>query len=953
MAVYGIDLYSKVLYGAVVPVEFSAGPVAAEQWDYGTLHITWSTPQQTSTAPVIGFKGWTQLRLVRNPYGVPADAADGVVLVDEPSTAGTTTYLDTQCTPGRYFYYGVFVATPHDPYQAAYTYSPGDLASFGGVNYQAIQVASGRQPDISPQFWTQTYATTPWVRAGAAVGLAPAAAGNSDRLYSLIPRPYRVMDVETTGYDTAVNPQLQKFLSLFGFFLDVIATEHAALLLLTDVERMSDSQLLRRAADLGLSHDLPALPHLRRRFVESAASLANRRGTADGLADMVASLTGWEADVSVGYNMLLSMDQAEFQSPVYPVWDAATPYQVGDYVSYNGFLYQAATYPSVRVNATSLTLPSGTAVSSGATVVRESSTALSSGAHYVMTSSVQGQWMELSFSVAAAGAYDLSFASLLAPNYAQVTVTLNGATIPGVAFPIDLYSKTVQESAPIYLGQLPLLTGTNVLRFTATAKNPVSTAYHMSADYWVYNSSGVLAVNHAPTGAATSNAFWTYIAPGGAALQATSPELNPLTGGQSTWYTTAVSPVTAPQTSQSISLAGAAVSRSSEGLRNALRVTTAGSGTGDLTVESFGPAVATAWSATTAFAQGTMVTYNGQNYRALVTTTGDQPDASPTRWASTQLTTSASPDPAMVQTYGIPLPSTPAWSSTAAYAVGDQVVLRGQVYAASLPVPVGVPPPGYATDNTWWRWTGRHVPIYTFSMWNYRATTATGQFVRAFVDWFDEFGNLLASSQTTDTAFFLDRFEVDQTYPRSTGSAPAGTVTAAAQQTGVPIPWNTSVGDWATVDGIAYPTSWYDDSVQSRKAGRILWFNRAWVVTLTTGDTLYATFISAPSDPTYEQGLAFRYGGGTYLMASRTRLTKMAFTTSGGLVTGTTLTVLGAYAGGFTFTDGQRIRVTVTPTTVSVYNVIGKNPSLDTLLISVANTDNAGQYGFGWLERSP
>lgn len=950
MAVYGSDLYGKALYGAVVPIEFSAGEVAAEQWDYGALHITWSTPQQTSTSPVAGFKGWTQLRLVRNPYGVPADESDGVILIDEPSATGSTSYLDRQCTPGRYYYYAVFVAAPNDAYQAAYTYSQGDLVSYNGVSYLALQTATGQQPDISPLYWAQSYAVTPWVRAGAAAGLAPKTWGNSDRLYNLIPRPYKVLDTETTGYDSAVNPQLQKFTSIFGFFLDVIKTENAALLWLNDIERMSDAQLLRRAADLGLSDTLPALPHLRRRFVEAAADLADHRGTAEGLGDLVAALTGWQADVTTGYNMMLNMDQAEFQAPVYPAWDSATPYQVGDYVTYNGFLYQAATYPSVKVIASTLSAP---AVSGGGTASKVNNPAISSGSCYEMTSSAQGQWMEVTFSVATAGTYDVSFAALMAPDQAQVTVTLNGTAIPGVSWPMDFYSKTQEETPPIYLGQLPLLSGNNVLRFTATSKNPVSTGYRMTADYWVYNTTGTLAVNHPPTGAATSNTYWTYLAPGSVTLQATSPELNPLTGGQSTWYTTAVSPVTAAQSSQSIALAGAAISRTSEGLRNALRVTTGGTGTGDLTLQSIGPAVATTWSSTTTYPQGTLVTYNSQNYRALVTTTGDQPDATPTRWARSQLTTSASPDPQMVQTYGIPLPVTPAWSSSGAYAAGDQVVWRGHRYAASVTVPVSVAPTGYATDSLWWRWLGRDVSSYTFSMWQYRAATAAGQYLRGFVDWFDEFGNLLASSQTTDTPFFLDRFEVDQTYPRSTGSAPTGTVVAAAQQTGVPIPWNTSVGDWAAVDAVAYPTTWFDDSVQSRKAGRVLWFNRAWVTTLTTGDTIYATFISAPSDPTYEQGVVFRYGGGTYLMASRTRLTKMVYTTSGGLVTGTTLTVLGTYTGGFTFTNGQRIRVIVTPTAISVYNVTGKGPTLDTLLLTVANTDNATQYGVGMLERSP
>lgn len=952
MGTYGIDLYDKALYGAPVFVSFSAD-VSAEQWDYGTLNVSWSTPQQTSTSPTAGFKGWTQLRLVRSVYGIPGDESDGLILVDEPSTAGTTSYLDGQCVPGRYYYYALYVAAPNDPYQSAYTYQQGDLANFGGVDYQAIQTAAGQQPDTSPLYWTRSYATTPWVRAGAAVGLAPQDWGNTPRIYDLVPRPYRVQDTETTASDVAVNSALQKFMSLFGFFFDVVKTENHALMWLSDAERMTDAQLLRRATDLGIDGDLPALPHLRRRFVENAASLADNRGSASGLTDLVASLTGWTAEVSVGYNLLLDIDQAEFNAPVYPAWDSTTPYIVGDYVTYNGLLYQAAPGQRTRYNALDLTLPSGSAVSSGGVVVQQSVSALANGAHYFMSTSVVGQWMELTFSVAVAGTYDFSLASCMAPDYAQVGLTLNGAPMPGVPLILDYYAKTVRESTPLYFGPVPLLAGANVLRFTALRKNPVSTGYHLSADYWVISGVGVLTVGHPPTGAATSNSYWTYIAPGTVTLGATSPELNALTGGQSTWYTAAVSPVTAPQSAQTIALAGAAVGRPSEGVRNCLRVTTGGTGTGDLTVESFGPPVTTTWNTALAYAQGVMVTYAGQNYRALVPTVGDQPDTTPTRWARTQLTTSASPDPQMVQHYGIPLPHTPPWSSSSTYTAGTAVSWRGQEYEASLDVPTALAPTGYATDNAWWRWMRREVPVYTFSMWQYRAASTSGQFVRAFVEWFSEYGQLIATSLTADTPYFLDRFEIDQVYPRSTGSAPAGTITASAQQTGVPIPWNSSVGDWKVTNALAYPSTWYDDTTASRKVGRALWFNRSWVVTLTTGDEIYATFISAPSGASYEQGVIFRFGAGTYLMASRTRLTKCAYTTSGGLVTGSTITVLGTYSGGFTFADGMRIRVVVTPTNVSVYAVLGKGPALDTLLVTVANTDNSTQYGVGLLERSP
>jgi hypothetical protein len=75
MARYGVDYYGRGYYGNVSLADYDATPFFATPIDYGKIFIKWTNPTGN----------YTGLRLLRNSYGFPQTADDGLVLVDTAS----------------------------------------------------------------------------------------------------------------------------------------------------------------------------------------------------------------------------------------------------------------------------------------------------------------------------------------------------------------------------------------------------------------------------------------------------------------------------------------------------------------------------------------------------------------------------------------------------------------------------------------------------------------------------------------------------------------------------------------------------------------------------------------------------------------------------------------------------------------------------------------------------
>ncbi|WNI17608.1 hypothetical protein [Actinacidiphila sp. ITFR-21] len=967
MGVYELDIYSKTLYGAPAFVAFDS-TVFVEQRGFGALEVTWGAPVQAAASQILaGVKAWTKLRLIRNSYGVPDTEDDGWVVLETSAGTDTGTFLDDTVVPGRVYYYGVFVSTAPDTWDYTITYYPGDLVTYNSGVYISIKAGPGAPPDLNPTYWTLSGISEQWVRCGGGVGLAVAEFGNSLLLYDNIPRPYKVETVESTASSIPVNEQLARFCSLFGYFFDVMKCEHDQLLRLNDVLQCTDRQVTLLAQQMGIADRLPTLPELRRTYVRDAALIQRDRGSTASTAALVRAITGWDADVSIGYNELHDLDEASFASPQFPAWARDTVYSTtagsqlySDIVQYGGELYAAIGTP--RRESAYLSYTGSNPVRTGAgTIVRDPDQVADPYPGYVhLDGAAPGDTMTFTFNAASggAGSYNVLLVAVGDPAGGIVTATVNGAavTMP----PLDLYSPSRQLIPISLIGNYSLTPTGNTLKLTVTGKNALSTGYGITASYWMIQGGGIN-LNVPPTGDPLSATYWQALTPN--SLQDTLTEQNPLTGGYGSWNLSISGGATNPDVSSGlspdwwISPQGARSGTSSPGTGNALNYT-AKTAAGTREVFLSGPVKAPAWDPTNTYFAGQAVVWNPLGwskppvYMAKAQSVGRQPDLNPDKWAFTPYSANTSPEISRIITDSIYTPKVISWSATRSYRQGDRIAWRGHLYEAALPS-LGIFPTGYNTDNQWWRWCGLNSQRYTVSLYHNRTATASGEDVRIFINFYNSYGVFGGTGFLgSDAQLLYDRFELHNfAYPQSTGNAPAGYVKPAAGQQGVPIPWNVSYGTWSNGRGVVRPTAWNSTSDNEKKAGRILWFYRNWVYDPPSGhqgEQLYVTFMSAPDNSAglMEHGVVFRYNATNYWLASRDRLTYTQLTFTSGAVTGVTVTEVATWT---PVQSGERFRVRNRAADILVESRI-PGQSWRTLA-TVSDTRNNSALGWGLLER--
>lgn len=974
MGVYELDIYAKTLYGAPLFVSFQTS-MAAEQNGYGALEVSWETPIQADASQILaGVKQWTRLRLVRNSYGMPETESDGWVMLEADAGTGAgdgqpeTRYLDSTVVPGRVYYYGVFVSTAPDAYSSTAAYLSGDLVSFGGKVYMATATVSGAQPDSNPGSWQLTGMTEAWYRCGGCVGLAVKDFRHSELLYDHIPRPYKVGSVESTASTIPVNDQLFRFCALFGYFFDVMKCEHEQLLRMNSVLECTDRQLYLLAQEMGITDRMPALPELRRSFVANSALIARDRGSTEATAKLIKAMTGWDADVTVGYNELHDIDEAGFASPSYPEWERDRVYYTtagsqlySDIVSWAGTLYAAIGTP--RRDSAYLSFTSSNPARTGTgKIVKDADRVADPFPGYVRLSGCANR-DTLTYTFPApsggAGTYDVYLQAITDPAGGMVYAEVNGQSSDMAG--LDLYSSAREQTPIVYVGTYSLTATGNTLTLTVYDKNALSKGYDITLSYVLIQSSSIN-LNVKPVGDPASATYWQAIPAG--TLKDTLTEWNPLTGGYSGWnladdasglINEDVTATTNPP--WWISPQGAAVGANSPGPGNSLNYK-AVAGAGTRQVFLAGPVTAGAWDAANTYAPGQAVTWNPLGwavppvYVARAQSVGRQPDLNPDKWEVTAYRANSTPEASRILTDSVFAPKAVSWSATRAYAKGDRISWSGHLYEAARSS-YGIRPSGYSTDNLWWRWCGLAVQRYTYSLYHNRSATAAGADVRLFVHWYNARGGYGGISYVnSDAPILFDRFETSPVYPAYNGSsAPAGYTMPAPGQQGVPIPWNTTRGSWANGRGVVAPTGWDSASLLERQAGRILWFRRDWVYALPsvqTGEQVYVTFMSIPdgTEAVMEHGVCFRYGNSAYWMASRDRLTYTTVTASGGAVTAVSVVTVASWT---PLAYGERMRVRNMASGAIVVEARGYSPWRT--LASVTDTRNATATGYGLIER--
>lgn len=924
MAVYGQDLYGKSFYGADVTVSFSVGPVSAVQTGYGEITLYWATPNNT--------QNWTSLRLVRNTAGFPSSEQDGDILLDITGSQPQSSFTDSGLVGGRFYYYSFFLASAFPTYSSSITYQPGDTVSSSGSNWVCVQSNTlGTAPATAIPQWAGSNEVALWNRAGGVTSLAVADHGYRELLGELTPNPYATSNTEISVPGGDTGTQLYRYMSVLAWALDMARTELGEQEHLNRVDTMPLSRMEKLASELGTSAEASITPRLRRYRVANSAQLARRKGTLESVKEAVYAATGYDVSFVPSVNRLLDADQAEFRFPRFPAWDPSVVYPPGAVVSYNGYLYTAVPN-ATRVEAELATI---TLTGTPTYIVQgnEPTVIYSNNQQVLAQSNAVGQSATFTFPIAVTGAYDLAIGMTRGYDYAISGFAVDGTTVMSKitipTFPpthpplnFDGYAPAPGPATSMYLGTFTLTAGNHSITTSVIGKNASSGTnslsnnhgYQIGVDYLVFTPQNATSITgFAPSGAASSNTFWTYYT----AVQSHALD-NTLTGGISTWEQVSF---TAGATANNSSLALYSGYAPLDGVGDHtanLGVMTNSTGvTATLAVHSIPHAKIASWSATTVYQTNAYVSFNGANYLALLPTVGDQPDADLTHWRPEAISTTGV-DRFLVSSYGLPLLHTPVWSGATSYTPGQIVQYQGQRYTASASS-VGLAPTGQPTDNTAWAWTDTAQDTYTASAWTslYGGTTTTTRSM--YIEWYDASGNLITAINPTSNA------KADLLVPFAHNSPNLVTDPGAKLELNG-LAWTTPSTDVpVSYSGLAYWSTRTDASVNGRHM--VVDFSAA---NMNCG----LTFMTAPPTGT-EHGILFRWSSATNFWAvSRTRLTKT--------VSGTQTTV----ASWPSLPDGSRIFVTLQGSSIGVFSYQG--PGLAPVQLATT-TDSAlstnTQYG--------
>jgi hypothetical protein len=290
VAIYGRDYYGRAKYGGRQRFDMVVDPFTAEPIGFETVSLNWSEPGGE----------WSGFRLVRNRSGFPISEDDGVLVLDFPvgysgSTGGE--FLDTNI-PGGWHYYAIFL-------------------------------------------WDVGAAV--WERAAAVDVLMPYDFGSIDKVWdSVNQQRYRVNPaIYIDNLQHAPNLQLARYLEVFGWATDMLRSQAEQTLDGYDVDSVHVNRLALLAEQFGSEIEESAPAHVNRTMVRNLGFLHRKRGTLEGIREMVSLATGWEVDVTVGNNLMLSEDQANFVNPEPQWWDPSVRYVEGDRVKHVRYLFQA------------------------------------------------------------------------------------------------------------------------------------------------------------------------------------------------------------------------------------------------------------------------------------------------------------------------------------------------------------------------------------------------------------------------------------------------------------------------------------------------------------------------------------------------------------------------------------------------------------------------------------
>lgn len=271
-----------------MPPIYRIDPFTALPQDYSSISITWNKPSGT-------IEGY---RLLKNYYGCPVDQDDGEILLDVTSGYPGNNFTDTNTIPGAYHYYGFYVL----------------------VNSE----------------------TDEWVRSGLTGCLMVNNYNSAQQLQDLVPNFYMdaINGENELVNDPVGNSYLSDFLKVLGWGFDYLHTQYDTYLNVNDPWKVPLNNLYTMADQFGININPDIHPYTLRKAVYYNATVNQLRGTTSGIATELSALTGWNADITTGPNMMLDNDQSYCADPSFSSWSQYLSYNPGEIVQYGNYWYQ-------------------------------------------------------------------------------------------------------------------------------------------------------------------------------------------------------------------------------------------------------------------------------------------------------------------------------------------------------------------------------------------------------------------------------------------------------------------------------------------------------------------------------------------------------------------------------------------------------------------------------------
>jgi hypothetical protein len=332
---YAVDYYGTTTYGYSQPLDYSVTPFTATQNGYNSLSLAWKSPNSTP---------WKLMELVSSLYGYPSTPADGNLRLSVANTGSITSFDDTGLLPGRIYYYSIFLSLEAPTWNVGTSYSTNQVVLLNGMYWISLGNSNvGNTPAVGSAFWANTQYVPSWLPAGYTASLVVNSYGYPQHLYDRTPQPYKITASDIFTNAAIDNLALLHYLSIFGFFFDMTRTEYDLYLQGNNPDLISSSNLDWLGKELGITTDYLVAPQTRRNRVKNAASNYRLRGTAQGIHNAIAEVSGWDSTISYSPNLMLSNDQAAFFSPQNLAWSAYEIYFTNQLVQFNGYNYKCLT----------------------------------------------------------------------------------------------------------------------------------------------------------------------------------------------------------------------------------------------------------------------------------------------------------------------------------------------------------------------------------------------------------------------------------------------------------------------------------------------------------------------------------------------------------------------------------------------------------------------------------